>query len=231
MINKKKVANELQEPLLSHTCQSKFNLLYIIGYIEIYQNHHVRIAQKPLWELNNINIESPGDFLKEKRIWYLYSTTLQTDPQQSDILGSKDVLRDKSRSSQRADPSFKTNQSVDVYPPNTPATLFPKITRAKHIKQITALLTENENLKAQIHENLKCNTMDSVKPKVLTPGRYAIDVEPIPPRNKNNRELHLDYLKHLKESVETLREIVEEAKIDRQLDRSLASACLYTKHS
>ncbi|GKE60412.1 hypothetical protein Tco_1510779, partial [Tanacetum coccineum] len=106
-----------------------------------------------------------------------------------------------------------------------------KITRAKHIKQITALLTENENLKAQIHENLKCNTMDSVKPKVLTPGRYAIDVEPIPPRNKNIRELHLDYLKHLKESVETLREIVEEAKIDRQLDRSLASACLYTKHS
>ncbi|GJX36047.1 retrovirus-related pol polyprotein from transposon TNT 1-94, partial [Tanacetum coccineum] len=106
-----------------------------------------------------------------------------------------------------------------------------KITRAKHIEQTTALLTENENLKAQIHENLKCITMDSVKPKVLAPGRYAIDVEPIPPRNRNNREVHLDYLKHLKESVETLREIVEEAKVERPLDRSLASACLYTKHS
>ncbi|GJQ94038.1 hypothetical protein Tco_0005177 [Tanacetum coccineum] len=105
-----------------------------------------------------------------------------------------------------------------------------KITRAKHIEQTTALLTENENLKAQIHENLKCITMDSVKPKVLAPGRYAIDVEPIPPRNRNNREVHLDYLKHLKESVETLREIVDEAKVDRPLDRSLASACLYTKH-
>ncbi|GJX73371.1 hypothetical protein Tco_0311966 [Tanacetum coccineum] len=55
-----------------------------------------------------------------------------------------------------------------------------KITRAKHIKQTTTLLTENENLKAQIHENLKCITMDSVKPKVLAHGRYAIDVEPIP---------------------------------------------------
>ncbi|GJX09203.1 retrovirus-related pol polyprotein from transposon TNT 1-94 [Tanacetum coccineum] len=42
--------------------------------------------------------------------------------------------------------------------------------------------------------------MDSVKPRVLAPGRYAIDVEPIPPRNRNNREVHLDYLKHLKES-------------------------------
>ncbi|GKA67009.1 hypothetical protein Tco_0766817 [Tanacetum coccineum] len=70
-----------------------------------------------------------------------------------------------------------------------------------------------------------------VKPKVLAPGKYAIDVEPIPPRNRNNREVHLVYLKHLKESVETLREIVEEAKVERPLDSSLASACRYTKHS
>ncbi|GKB78796.1 hypothetical protein Tco_0945691 [Tanacetum coccineum] len=76
------------------------------------------------------------------------------------------------------------------------------ITRAKHIKQTTALLTKNENLKAQIHENLKCITIDSVKPRVLALS-----------------------------SVETLREIVEEAKVERPLDRSLASACLYTKHS
>ncbi|GJV08936.1 hypothetical protein Tco_1346592 [Tanacetum coccineum] len=57
------------------------------------------------------------------------------------------------------------------------------ITRAKHIEQTSALITEYKNLKAQIHENLKCITRDSVKPKVLAPGR------------------------------------------------SLASACLYTKHS
>ncbi|GJS00678.1 hypothetical protein Tco_0317186 [Tanacetum coccineum] len=105
------------------------------------------------------------------------------------------------------------------------------ITRAKHIEQTTALTTENENLKAQIHENLKCNTIDSVKPRVLAPDRYAIDVEPIPPNIRNNREVYLDYLKHLKESVKTLREIVEEAKVERPLDKSLASACLYTKHS
>ncbi|GJY64154.1 hypothetical protein Tco_0465614 [Tanacetum coccineum] len=106
-----------------------------------------------------------------------------------------------------------------------------KIMRAKHIEQRTALLTENKNLKAQIHENLKCNTMEYVKPRVLAPGRYAIDVEPLPPHNRNNREVHLHYLKHLKESVETLREIVEEAKVERPFDRSLAYACLYTKHS
>ncbi|GJV94422.1 hypothetical protein Tco_1545999 [Tanacetum coccineum] len=105
------------------------------------------------------------------------------------------------------------------------------ITRAKHIEQITALLTENENLKAQIQNKMKCVTKDHVKPTVLAPGKYAIDVEPIPPRNRNNGEVYLDYLKHLKESVETLREIVEEAKVERPLDRSIVSACCYTKHS
>ncbi|GJR17309.1 hypothetical protein Tco_0965836 [Tanacetum coccineum] len=76
-----------------------------------------------------------------------------------------------------------------------------KITRAKHIKQTTALLTKNGNLKAQIHENMKFITIDSVKPRVLALG-----------------------------SVETLREMVDEAKVERPLDRSLASAFLYTKH-
>nr|GFB14362.1 hypothetical protein [Tanacetum cinerariifolium] len=42
--------------------------------------------------------------------------------------------------------------------------------------------------------------------------KHAIDVEPIVPRLRNNRNAHLDYLRHLKESVETIHNIVEEAK-------------------
>ncbi|GKA84854.1 hypothetical protein Tco_0806508 [Tanacetum coccineum] len=89
-----------------------------------------------------------------------------------------------------------------------------------------------ESVFAQIKGKMKCVTMlDPVKTKVLAPGMYAVDVEPIPPRNKNNRKVHLEYLKHLKESVGTLREIVEEARVEKPLDSSLASTCLYTKHS
>ncbi|GKC68246.1 hypothetical protein Tco_1100844 [Tanacetum coccineum] len=106
-----------------------------------------------------------------------------------------------------------------------------KLTRAKTIEKTTSLLAEIENLKAQIKGKIPCVTMPAEKPKVLAPGMYAIDVEPIPPRNRNNREVHLDYLKHLKESVETLREIVEEARAEKPLDSSLAFACLYTKLS
>nr|GEV43227.1 putative ribonuclease H-like domain-containing protein [Tanacetum cinerariifolium] len=47
----------------------------------------------------------------------------------------------------------------------------------------------------------------------------------------NNREVHLDYLKHLKESFTTLCEIIEEARVDKPLDSSLVSTCRYTKHS
>ncbi|GJU72660.1 hypothetical protein Tco_1264065 [Tanacetum coccineum] len=106
-----------------------------------------------------------------------------------------------------------------------------KIMRAKHLEQATALLTDNESLKVQIQNKLSCVNKNHVKPKVLAPGKYAIDVEPIPYRNRNNKKVHLVYLKHLKEIVDTLREIVEEAKVERPLDRSLASACRYNKHS
>nr|GEX89206.1 hypothetical protein [Tanacetum cinerariifolium] len=106
-----------------------------------------------------------------------------------------------------------------------------KITRVKHIEQVTTLTTENVNLKAQILNNVNSISKDYVKPTVLAPGKYVIDVEPIPSRLRNNREAHLDYLGHLKESVETILEIVEEAKVVRTLDRSIVSTCRYTKHS
>nr|GEU89213.1 hypothetical protein [Tanacetum cinerariifolium] len=72
---------------------------------------------------------------------------------------------------------------------------------------------------------------DKVKPQVLTRTKYAIDVEPIVPRLRNNRDANLDYLRHLKESVKTIHDIVEEAKVVRPQDRSIVLACRYTKHS
>nr|GFA17848.1 integrase, catalytic region, zinc finger, CCHC-type, peptidase aspartic, catalytic [Tanacetum cinerariifolium] len=99
-----------------------------------------------------------------------------------------------------------------------------KVTRAKHIEQVTKLTTKNVNLKSSVSK-------DTVKPQVLVRAQHAIDVEPIVSRLRNNRDAYLDYLRHLKESVETIRDIVEEAKIVRPLDRSIVSVCRYTKHS
>ncbi|GJY97292.1 hypothetical protein Tco_0514202 [Tanacetum coccineum] len=106
-----------------------------------------------------------------------------------------------------------------------------KIICAKTIENTTSLLTKNEKLKAQLKGKMQCVTMPAIKPIVLAPSMYTIDVESIPLRNRNNREVHLDYLKHLKESVETLLEIVEESRIEKPLDNALENACFYTKRS
>ncbi|GKA25447.1 retrovirus-related pol polyprotein from transposon TNT 1-94 [Tanacetum coccineum] len=106
-----------------------------------------------------------------------------------------------------------------------------KITRTHTSEKTSTLLNEIESLKAQLRSKESCFTSDSVKPKVLAPGMYAIDVKPIPHPLKNNRSAHLNYISHLKESVETVREIVEEARVVKPLDNALNYACQYTKLS
>ncbi|GKA45194.1 integrase, catalytic region, zinc finger, CCHC-type containing protein [Tanacetum coccineum] len=106
-----------------------------------------------------------------------------------------------------------------------------KITRAHTSEKTSTMLNEIESLKAQLRSKEPCFTSDYVKPKVLAPGMYAIDVKPIPHPLKNNRSAHLNYISHLKESVETVREIVEEARVVKPLDSSLNYACQYTKLS
>ncbi|GJY87083.1 retrovirus-related pol polyprotein from transposon TNT 1-94 [Tanacetum coccineum] len=69
-----------------------------------------------------------------------------------------------------------------------------KITRAKHTEQITALKNENESLKVQLQNTVSCVTINQIKPTVLAPGKYAIDVEPIPPRIRTIGKFILHYL-------------------------------------
>ncbi|GJU25937.1 retrovirus-related pol polyprotein from transposon TNT 1-94 [Tanacetum coccineum] len=106
-----------------------------------------------------------------------------------------------------------------------------KIMRAHTSEKTSTMLNEIESLKAQLRSKESCFTSDYVKPKVLAPGMYAIDVKPIPHPLKNNRSAHLNYISHLKESVETVREIVEEARVVKPLDNALNYACQYTKLS
>ncbi|GJT23721.1 hypothetical protein Tco_0893658 [Tanacetum coccineum] len=106
-----------------------------------------------------------------------------------------------------------------------------KITCAHTREKTSTMLNEIESLKAQLKSKVSCVTSESIKPKVLMPGMYAIDVKPIPHPLKNNRSAHLNYINHLKESVETVREIVEEARVVKPLDNALNYACQYTKLS
>nr|GEV03948.1 copia protein [Tanacetum cinerariifolium] len=143
---------------------------------------------------------------------------------QSSLQGKENVIRQpKKKISQLQETLSDTDRTLNVRTADSQIT--------KLTKQVTALTTKNVNLNAQILEKVNSVSKDQVKPKVLARGKHAIDVKPIVSRLRNNRDAHLDYLKNLKESVETIRDIVEEAKVVRPLDRSIVSTFRYTKHS
>ncbi|GJV72175.1 hypothetical protein Tco_1492170 [Tanacetum coccineum] len=90
---------------------------------------------------------------------------------------------------------------------------------------------ENAKIKQHYKEFLKVQLQNTglivvptnqVETKSNLTRKFDKMFEPIPPRNRNNREVHLVYLKHLKESVDTLREIVEEANVFNQQDKKHA---------
>ncbi|GJU83443.1 hypothetical protein Tco_1285808 [Tanacetum coccineum] len=155
---------------------------------------------------------APPDYSKEN---YLATFTPQRDLTPEQIFWSKE---DKERKRTKTSVP-KPLSALIVYPPNTPAKLVPRMAAKvdqnaldKQCAKIERknLLIENENLIANCLLN---QLFDSVKPKVLAPGMYAIDVKPIPHPLKNNRSAYLNYINHLKESVETVREIVEESRV------------------
>ncbi|GJX84814.1 hypothetical protein Tco_0335588 [Tanacetum coccineum] len=60
--------------------------------------------------------------------------------------------------------------------------------------------------------------------KVIAPGMYKIDLEPLSPKLLKNREARVDYLKHTQENADMLHEIVKKAIELRPLDSNLDSA-------
>nr|GEY72405.1 integrase, catalytic region, zinc finger, CCHC-type, peptidase aspartic, catalytic [Tanacetum cinerariifolium] len=60
-------------------------------------------------------------------------------------------------------------------------------------------------------------------------GMYKLDRVTLAPKDKNNRETHIYYLKHNMEQAVILSEIVEQAKSLNPLDSASYSACKYVK--
>ncbi|GJT14474.1 hypothetical protein Tco_0861516 [Tanacetum coccineum] len=86
-----------------------------------------------------------------------------------------------------------------------------------------ALVSQNKDLTAKLNALHDLNERptqgkiglclyDVKTPKVFAFEKYAIDVELIPPRQRSNRNVHHSYLNSLKDTLDTLRGIVEEAR-------------------
>ncbi|GJU62133.1 uncharacterized mitochondrial protein-like protein [Tanacetum coccineum] len=62
-------------------------------------------------------------------------------------------------------------------------------------------------------------------PNVITPGMFKLDLAPLAPKLLNNRDSHIDYIKHSRDHSDTLWEIGEHATALRPLDNDLDSTC------
>ncbi|GJU66141.1 hypothetical protein Tco_1252400 [Tanacetum coccineum] len=81
----------------------------------------------PLWTEQNINIRPP-DYSKEN---YLATFTPQTQLTSEQIFWSKDVLKMKAKALKEQTITSRPIKALTVYPPNTPATLFPRVLPTK----------------------------------------------------------------------------------------------------
>ncbi|GJR47135.1 hypothetical protein Tco_1315238 [Tanacetum coccineum] len=63
---------------------------------------------------------------------------------------------------------------------------------------------------------------------VLALGMYKLDMEQLSPKLRKNREVHVDYLKQIKEHADTLRDIVEQSRALQPLNSDLNYAYKFT---
>nr|GEU38481.1 hypothetical protein [Tanacetum cinerariifolium] len=115
------------------------------------------------------------------------------------------------------------------------------------IAQLNSKSMENADLKRQIQDkvfvitSLK-NDLQKLKGKetiknvaqipiatTIAPCMFKTDLEPLAPRLLNNREAHIDYLKHTREQADILQGIVKQAKAKQSLDNALDFACKHAK--
>ncbi|GKD52128.1 hypothetical protein Tco_1281104 [Tanacetum coccineum] len=73
------------------------------------------------------------------------------------------------------------------------------------------------NNKCLVNDNLESKNVvkkdaTSNNAKVIAPGMFKLDLEPLSPKVLKNRDAHIDYIKHSQEHANILREIVEHAR-------------------
>ena len=106
-----------------------------------------------------------------------------------------------------------------------------KVTRDNNNEKITSLQNEIVNLKAQVKGKMLVTNCNCDVPNVSACGKYDIYTVSVSRPLKNNKLTHYGYLTHLKNSLDMLRETVEEDRIVKPHDSVVIDACFLTKRS
>ncbi|GJY85375.1 hypothetical protein Tco_0499401 [Tanacetum coccineum] len=92
------------------------------------------------------------------------------------------------------------------------------------VSVITSLKNDIRKLKGK---EIVENVVHTPSVTTISLGMFKLDLVSLPPRLLQNRDVHIDYLRHTQEQANTLRELVEQAKVKQPLDRELDFACKY----
>ncbi|GJV00616.1 retrovirus-related pol polyprotein from transposon TNT 1-94 [Tanacetum coccineum] len=132
---------------------------------------------------------------------------------------------------------IKLQQSKESFQNNIPSHYqdAPEFKEFFIINELQAQLKANnvsiEKLKEYIAHIKGKNVVESVQnvqnSNVVTSKVYKLDLQPLSPLVKHNRDAHVNYLKHTQENANTLREIIEHARELRPLDSNLDSVCKF----
>ena len=107
-----------------------------------------------------------------------------------------------------------------------------KITRDQKNAKTTSLLNEIENLKTQVKGKSPLISCDHDLSRISNVNvKHAINVVSVPATLRKNKSAHYDYLVYIKDSLNMLRETVEEGRIASPLDSAIADACFLTNRS
>ncbi|GJW67722.1 hypothetical protein Tco_0122146 [Tanacetum coccineum] len=98
-----------------------------------------------------------------------------------------------------------------------------------HAKEHTESLVNQLNQKKLKGKDIVDNAAQVSYATTIAPGMYKLDQVTLAPKDKNNRDAHIYYLKHTMEQDAILREIVKQAKSLNPLDSASYSACKYVK--
>ncbi|GJU86172.1 hypothetical protein Tco_1293718 [Tanacetum coccineum] len=98
--------------------------------------------------------------------------------------------------------------------------------------RVTKLIAENDiknDLRKFKRKYIVDNVAQASNATTIALGMYKLDLVTLTPKDKNNRETHIYYLKHTIEQAAILREIVEQSKSLNPLDSASYSAYKYVK--
>ncbi|GJU90278.1 hypothetical protein Tco_1302701 [Tanacetum coccineum] len=87
---------------------------------------------------------------------------------------------------------------------------------------------ETKNKELENRKEIVENVVHIPSANTFALGIFKLDLELLPPRLLQNREVHIDYLRNTQEQANILWEIVEQAKAKQPLDGELDLACKYT---